>query len=122
MAGPTESPYQPVMWPAGSSEPEVVTAYESDRPPAFFCSLDADYNPQAPEPRATASTPRPASRLRVPQPRRRRDRLLGGGRPRAVVRSSSRGGDSGDSSDDPEPAGPGAPVGGHKPSSLRAVP
>lgn len=47
-----------------------------------------------------------------PHVRARGTRRLGGGQPRkrAVARSSSRGGDSGDP-DDPEPAGSGDPVG-----------
>jgi hypothetical protein len=42
--------------------------------------------------------------MHLPRGPRRGDRRLGGGRPRAAARSSSRGGDSGDSDGESEPA------------------
>ncbi len=110
-AEPTE--YPTVRWPEAPSEPHVVTAYESDKPFRGFCNLDRTYG--------TGGTVEPVPPIGiivpiiVPQPlvRARGTRRLGGGRPRAVVRRSARGGDSGDP-DLGEPPG-------HRPRALEGA-
>ena len=84
------------------SEPVAVTPYVSDESIVVY-QFDDGYTELRPI-QPSQSDPARAQIRRVPQARRRLDRRLGcGGRPRGIARSTSRGGDSGDSSDEPEP-------------------
>jgi hypothetical protein len=101
MAMPGDLPEYPTLALDDDRDPVVLKPYSSEEPPRF-CTLDGDYN--------VTPLPQPApTRLRVPQPRRRASR----GRPirRRGSRRTTAPTRDGPEDGDPEPAGPGDPVG-----------